>query len=104
MAVVKITGEAEFTKEILQDAGLVLVHFYTDNCQYCQMVAGPLEKTSEEFAGKLKVCSLDADVDIDLARKYRIDTVPTFILFQKGTVVKVQTVSIPRPEILKLVK
>lgn len=83
--------EFKFTKqnfeaEVLQSDIPVLVDFYADWCGPCKMMAPVVEKLAEEFAGKVKVGKLNVDDDPEPAAKYRVASIPTFLIFKNGEV------------------
>lgn len=77
-----------FEKEVLQEALPVLVDFYADWCGPCKMMAPIVEKIAEEYDGKLKVGKCNTDENMALAQKYRIASIPTFMIFKGGEVAK----------------
>ncbi len=79
--------QKEFEAEVLNEKKAVLVDFFATWCGPCQMLAPVIEKISEEDAS-LKVVKVDIDNDYDLAAKYKIEVVPTLVLFKNGKMVK----------------
>jgi thioredoxin 1 len=46
---------------------------------------GPLvEKMAEKYEGQMKIGKLDVDEDMEIAQKYRVASIPTFIFFKNG--------------------
>ncbi|MDD5699902.1 MAG: thioredoxin [Candidatus Nanoarchaeia archaeon] len=77
-------GEFEnFMKE-----GVVLIDFFTEWCMPCLMMAPVVEELSEEFHGKIKFGKVNVDDNQKIAAKFRVTSVPTFILFKDGNLVK----------------
>ncbi len=85
--VLELNGE-NFVREVLEEEGPVLVDFWAPWCNPCRMMAPVLEEVSQEWAGKIKVCKINVDENMDLARKYEIQSIPTLVLFEKGEAVK----------------
>ena len=86
MSVVKLTKE-NFAREVLESEKKVLVDFYADWCGPCQMM-GPV---IEEIAGErsdIKVCKINIDEEMEIAQKYGVMSIPTFIVFKDGEVFK----------------
>lgn len=77
---------AEFDKEVLASDIPVLVDFYADWCGPCKMMAPIVEKLSEKYDGKVKVGKCNVDEESELAKKYRVMSIPTIILLVKGEV------------------
>lgn len=94
MSVVKLTVD-NFEQEVLKAEQPVLVDFYADWCGPCQMM-GPVV---EEIAGEVsdaKVCKVNIDEQMEIAQRYGVMTIPTFAVFQNGTVVKKEIGALPK--------
>jgi thioredoxin 1 len=76
--------ENNYQQEVAAHAGRVLIDFYTPTCPPCRAFAPTLEQIATEQAGKLKVVKIDASVEGELAAKFNISAVPTFVLFDNG--------------------
>lgn len=77
-----------FEQEVIQSDKPVLVDFFAQWCGPCKMMAPLVDKLSEQISPQGKVCKLDIDDSIELAQKYRVASVPTFILFHNGQAVE----------------
>ena len=86
MEVTKITND-NFEEEVLNAKEPVLVDFWATWCGPCQTMGPLVEEIAEERAD-IKVCKLDVDQEPDLARQYRVMSIPTFLVFKEGEVVK----------------
>ena len=75
---------ADFEKEVLQSDKPVLVDFFADWCGPCKMMAPEVEQLAEELEGKAKVGKLNIDENMDIAEKYRVMNIPTFLIFKDG--------------------
>ncbi|MCX6749214.1 MAG: thioredoxin [Candidatus Pacearchaeota archaeon] len=64
--------------------GLVLVDFFAEWCMPCLMMAPVIDELSEKFKGKIKFAKMNIDENSLLAQKYKIMSIPNFILFQNG--------------------
>lgn len=64
----------------------VLVDFYADWCGPCKMMAPELEKFAETMQGKVKVIKVDVDKNQSAAMQYRIQGIPTLVLFKNGEI------------------
>jgi thioredoxin 1 len=87
MAEVKLTGE-NFMAEVIESEVPVLVDFYADWCGPCKMLAPVVAQLAEEYAGKAKIAKANVDEQMELASKFRVVSIPTILLFDKGQVVK----------------
>lgn len=83
--------EYKFTKqnfetEVLQSEIPVLVDFYADWCGPCKMMAPVVERLAGEFAGQVKVGKVNVDDEPELAQKYRVVSIPTFLILKDGVI------------------
>ena len=67
--------------------GLVLVDFFADWCGPCKMLAPVLERLAEEFGEDLHVYKVNVDNDMELARAFRVVSIPSLFLLKDGEVV-----------------
>ena len=95
-----LTNSNEFEQEIKE--GLVVVDFYADWCGPCQMLAPVLEELDKE--GKVKIVKIDVDSLPDLARQFRVMSIPTVMLFKNGQFVKKQLGYMPLEALKEFVK
>ena len=86
MSVINLTTE-NFEEEVLNAKEPVLVDFWATWCGPCQTMGPLVEEIAEERAD-IKVCKLDVDQEPELARQYRVMSIPTFLVFKDGEVVK----------------
>ena len=73
-----------FRQEVLESNIPVLVDFWAAWCGPCRMLAPSVEEISRKYEGRVKVCKLNVDDNMELAQQYRITGIPTLILFKDG--------------------
>jgi len=78
-------NDVNFEDEIKK--GIVLVDFGANWCPPCRAVTPIIEKIAEEAVG-FKVVKVDIDESPKTSMKYMIKSVPTFLVFKKGNLVK----------------
>jgi len=83
--VTKLTNES-FENEALNSDIPVLVDFYADWCGPCKMLAPAVERISERYAGKVKVCKVNVDEAYPVAAAFGIQSIPTLIVFRDGEI------------------
>jgi thioredoxin 1 len=86
MSVIHVNGE-NFKEVVLDSDKPVLVDFMAQWCGPCQSMAPVIEELGEELQD-MKVCKLDIDDAMDLARQYHVMSVPSFLIFEGGEVAK----------------
>lgn len=83
-------AEIEFTKdnfdEIINGDKPVLVDFWATWCGPCQMMGPVVEEIANE-QDAVVVGKLNVDDEEELAQRFRVMSIPTFILFKNGEMV-----------------
>lgn len=70
--------------ELIQSSKPVLVDFYAVWCGPCQIMKPRLLDVAERIGENAKVIQIDIDKEKELAERFRIQSVPTLIIFKKG--------------------
>jgi len=81
-----ITRE-NFEQEVLKSEIPVLVDFWASWCMPCKMMIPVVEQIEHEMQNTVKVCKINIDEEADLAIKYGVMSIPTFLVFKEGKVV-----------------
>lgn len=100
MSVLHITSES-FQEEVLNSSLPVLVDFFATWCGPCQMLGPVLDEIASQHS-EFKICKVDVDQSADLARKYRVMSVPTLLVVKGGEVVKRVSGTCTKDEILEM--
>lgn len=88
-----------FTSEVLESDKPVLVDFWAEWCGPCRMLAPVVEEIAEEFDGSVKVGKVNIDEEPELANKYRVEFIPTLIVFRNGKPESTSTGYVPKKKI-----
>lgn len=86
-------SEQKFTKDNFEQAVLsqekpVLVDFWASWCMPCRMLAPTVEELAGELTGKAIVGKVNVDEEPELARRYRVSSIPTLVVFLNGAEVR----------------
>jgi len=65
---------------------LVLVDFYATWCAPCKTMAPILERVASSVNDKAKIIKIDVDKNPGIAAAYKIQSIPTLVLFRHGKV------------------
>jgi thioredoxin 2 len=76
--------DSNFPKEVENSALPVLVDFWATWCPPCKMIAPTIESLAQELAGKVKIGKLDVDNNPLLSSRFRVQSIPTLIIFKDG--------------------
>jgi thioredoxin 2 len=82
----------------------VLVDLWAPWCGPCRMVAPSVERSSQEFAGRLKVVKVNVDQAPGVSARLGVQGVPTLLLLRGGQVIARQVGALPENQLLFWVK
>jgi len=83
----ELINSSNFEQEVLKSDIPVVVDVFATWCGPCQQVAPIFDELAKELAGKYKLVKINIDDERDLAIKYNVSTIPTFLFFKNGEVV-----------------
>ena len=70
--------------DVINSNQLTLVDFYATWCGPCKMMHPVLEQLKADLGDSIRIIKLDVDKSGDIAEAYRIQSVPTLMLFRRG--------------------
>jgi thioredoxin 1 len=81
-------SDALFDETINGSEVPVLIDFWAEWCGPCKMITPVLEEIDKEHTGKITIGKLNVDDNPDTARRYEVMSIPTLMIFHKGSLEK----------------
>ena len=101
MSNVKHVSDGTFEAEVLKSDTPVLIDFFAEWCGPCKMMAPVLDDVAREYQGKLKVVKVDVDESGEIAARFGVTAMPTFVLVKNGQETYRRIGAAPKPVFLK---
>ncbi|OQX51256.1 thioredoxin [candidate division CPR3 bacterium 4484_211] len=83
---------------------ITLIDFYADWCPPCQMMGPVLEEVERELNGEIEFRKVNVDEERDLAQKFMVMGIPTFVIMKDGQELDRRSGAIPKEEFKKWIK
>lgn len=87
--------DATFDAAVKANAVLV-VDCWATWCGPCRMVAPVIEELARDYAGRVTFAKLDVDRNHAIASRYRVQSIPTILVFKGGRLVDQKLGAMPR--------
>lgn len=100
MSVIHITKD-NFDSVVNQNEKTVLIDFWAPWCGPCKMI-GPIVEEIAQERSDIIVAKINVDDEMELARKFRIVSIPTLIVMKNGEKTATALGYRPKEDILKL--
>lgn len=100
MSVIHLTKDT-FDSVVNQNEKPVLVDFWAPWCGPCQMVGPIIEEIAAERSDII-VAKINVDEEMELAKSFRIVSIPTILVLKNGEKVATSIGYKPKEDILKL--
>ena len=83
-------------KEVLKSNTPVLVDFWAAWCGPCNAIAPFIDELADKYKGKVKVVKLNTEESKSIASQFKVQSIPTFIVFDGGQPVSRMSGASPR--------
>lgn len=96
--------DGNFKSEVLDSATPVLVDFWAEWCQPCKLLGKTIDELATEYQGRVKVGKVDIDRHKQAATDYKINAIPTVMIFKGGELKKKFVGLVPKGQIQDALK
>ena len=100
MSVITINKD-NFQEVVMNSDQKVLLDFWAPWCGPCRMVSPVVDEVAEERTD-IKVGKVNVDEEMELAKKYRVMSIPTLVVIENGVVVKRAVGAKSKEELLEM--
>lgn len=76
--------DANFAVEVERSKLPVLVDFWAAWCGPCRLIAPVIEQLAKELSGRVKIGKLDVDANQTTAGRFRVQSIPSMLVFKDG--------------------
>jgi len=90
--------------EIINGDKPVLLDFSAEWCQPCKMMGPILKDVSKQLGDNVRILKIDVDKNQSIAQQWRIQGVPTIMMFKKGKQLFRQSGVIPANQLVDMLK
>ncbi len=89
--------------QIINSSKPVIVDFWAEWCAPCRYMLPVFEKLAKKYGDKMIFGRLNVDENGDIANKYQVFSIPTFMIFVKGKPVDVVIGAVGEKNLEKLI-
>lgn len=79
-----VITDANFDELVTKSDKVVLIDFWAVWCGPCKRIAPIIKELAGEYDGKAVIAKLDVDKSKMVAAKYKIESIPTILIFKGG--------------------
>lgn len=89
--------------DIIKSEQLTLVDFFATWCGPCKMMHPVLEQIKNDLGDKIRIIKVDVDKNEALSMQYRIQSIPTLMIFKGGELKWRQSGALQERELKKVI-
>lgn len=100
---IDITDAATFDQLLKEAQVPMLIDFWAAWCGPCRLVAPEVARAATTLAGRALVLKIDTERLPEVAARYRIQSIPSFVVIDHGKVVEQRAGAMRHPALVQLV-
>ena len=82
----------------------IFIDLWAEWCGPCRKVAPIIKELADEYDGKMKFGKLNVDFNPETAQKYRVMSIPMFLILHKGQVLESFIGAVPRKKFVQKIE
>lgn len=98
-----VVTKENFNKEVENYGGLAVIDLWASWCGPCRMLAPVLDELEGEYPD-VKFCKINVDDEPELARAFKVESIPMLAFVKDNTFVDVSVGYVPKANIVKLIE
>lgn len=91
--------DATFDDAVVRATLPTLVDVWAPWCGPCRQISPVVEQIAREYAGRLKVVKVNADLSPRVSQRHQVTGIPTLLLYDGGREVARQVGAVPAPRL-----
>jgi thioredoxin 1 len=95
--------KANFSSEVENYKGLVVIDLWADWCGPCRMLAPTLDELEREYPN-VKFCKINVDNEPELTRMFKVESIPTVAFVKDNVFADISVGYVPKSALAKKIE
>lgn len=97
----KAVTDANYSDEVRRTYDPVVLEFWAPYCPACRKMTPVVDALADEYAGKIKVLTVNTEQNDKATEEYKVTRIPAFFYIKDGYIVSSATGSMSREQLKK---